>query len=114
MTALRILFGAAFVFLVSTAAGQLLFRALRLRLRPYELGFLSFVAGAAIFSNVIFLLAATGIFYTYVLGAVGAAIIAAWCAAWWLTLPATGPPEDARETDLDCYTFALGVRGYIP
>ena len=100
MTALRILFGAGFVFLVSSAAGQLLFRVLRLRLRPYELGFLSFVAGAAIFSNVIFLLAATGIFYTYVLGAVGAAIIAAWCAAWWLTRPATGPPEDARETDL--------------
>jgi len=96
LTALRILFGAAFVFVVSSAAGQLLFRALRLRLRPYERGFLSFVAGAAIFSNVIFLLAATGIFYTYVLAAIGAATLA----AWWLARPATGPPEDARETDL--------------
>jgi hypothetical protein len=88
------------VFLVSSAAGHLLFRALRIRLRSYESGFLSFVAGASIFSNVVFLLAATGTFYTYVLAAVGAAILAAWCAARWRTRPVTGPPEDAGKTDL--------------
>jgi hypothetical protein len=96
LTTLRILFGAAFVFLVSSAAGKLLFRALRLRLRPYESGFLSFVAGAAVFSNIVFLLAATGIFYTYVLVAVGAAILA----ASWLTRPVTELPDDACETEL--------------
>lgn len=96
MTALRILFGAAFVLLVSSASGQVLFRALGLRLRPYEAGFLSFVAGAAIFSNLVFLLAAAGIFYTNVLAALGAAVLA----VWWMARPATGPPEDTRDTDL--------------
>ena len=93
MIAARILFGALFVYLVSSAAGQIFFRVVGLRLRPYERGFLSFVTGAAILSNVVFLLAALNIFYTWVLAAIGAAILAAPLLQGPNQDCAEGPPE---------------------
>ena len=89
MTAIRILFGAAFVLAVCLACGELLFRALSIRLRPGERTFLAFITGAALFSNVVFLLAASHVFYTWILAAAGLAILS----ARWFFFPAPAQPE---------------------
>jgi hypothetical protein len=95
LTALKILLGAAFVFLVSSAAGQLFFRLIKLRLRRTERAFLSFLAGAAILSNIVFALAVCGAFYTWVISAAGLAILAAW---WlWGREPAAPDPPDQPD-----------------
>ncbi len=78
MTVLRILFAAAFVYAMCSAAGRLLFRAVGLKLRGAERDFLAFTAGASLVSTAVFALAACHLIYTWVLGGVGACVLAGW------------------------------------
>ena len=85
MTALRILFGAAFVWFFCLAAGQLFFRMIRLMLRRTESIFLGFLTGAALVSTLMFFLASGRLVYTKLLVILGIAVIGAWV---WFCRPA--------------------------
>jgi hypothetical protein len=78
LSAIRILFGAAFVWFWCVAAGQLLFRAIRLKLPSREAVFLGFLTGAALVSTAMFGLASARLVYTKVLVIGGLGTIAAW------------------------------------
>jgi hypothetical protein len=78
MTVIRILFAAAFVYAICSAAGLLLFRAVGLRLCRQERRFLAFTAGAALVSTMVFALAASHLIYTWILGGMGLLILVAW------------------------------------
>ncbi len=74
MTALRILAGAGFVYAVCRACGHTLFHLLGLHFHRYERAFLEFLAGSAVFSTLVFVLAACQLLYTPVLIGTGIVI----------------------------------------
>jgi hypothetical protein len=95
LTAIRILFGAAFVWFLCLAAGQLFFRAIRLHLPSRERIFLGFLTGASIVSTTMFMLASGTLVYTKLIVIAGLAVIAAWI---WLCRPVL--PREQNEDRL--------------
>ncbi len=95
MTVVRILFAAAFVWFFCVAAGQLLFRAIGLKLRRAEAVFLGFLTGAALVSTLMFGLASGRLVYTKLLVVLGLGTIGAWI---WRVRPSLR--RDPEETPL--------------
>jgi hypothetical protein len=96
MTVIRILFGAAFVWFLCLAAGQLFFGAIRLTLPRREAIFLGFLTGASLVSTAMFLLASGRMVYTKLLVISGFVTIGAWL---WFCRPVLRR-EKAEESPL--------------
>jgi len=96
LSAARILFSALLVYLVCTAAGQILLDRLKLRLERAEARFLAFLAGSACVSTIIFFLAILRRVYPAVLLVLAAAVLIARVTLVRTQYPAAKPDLDRR------------------
>jgi hypothetical protein len=110
MSVLRIVFGAAFVWFLCLAAGQLFFRAIRLKLPSREAVFLGFLTGASLVSTAMFLLASGRLVYTKVILIGGLTTIAAWL---WLCRPRWNQTSDLSTLWRIVFWLPLAVYGCL-